>query len=111
MEIQEKRQGAVTVIRPQGPLVAEDAEQFRLRLGEVMHRSLGRFVVDLGGVAFVDSLGLEVLKHTTDLLGEGGQSLRVCGTNETVREVLELTDLAESFEYFADVGSAVRSFL
>ena len=28
-----------------------------------------------------------------------------------LREVLDLTDLAESFEYFADATSAVRSFL
>lgn len=111
MEIHEQRQGAVTVLRPAGPLVVEDAEQFKGRIGEVMTRSLGRFVVDMTEVAYLDSRGIEVLKETTDELGEGGRSLRLCGANETVREILDLTDLAESFEYFADVNSAVRSFL
>ncbi len=111
MEIQEQRQGAVTVLRPKGALVLDDAEQFRGRIGEVMTKSLGRFVLDMSEVPFVDSRGLEVLKDTTDQLSEGGRSLRLCGANETVREVLDLTELSESFEYFADATSAVRSFL
>lgn len=111
MEINEQRQGAVTILRPKGALVLDDAENFKTRVGEVMTRSLGRFVVDMSEVPFVDSRGLEVLKETTDELSDSGRSLRLCGANETVREVLDLTDLAEHFEYFADATSAVRSFL
>ncbi|MFN7021800.1 MAG: STAS domain-containing protein [Phycisphaerales bacterium] len=111
MEILEQRQGAVTVLKPQGPLCGPDAEQFVHRVREVMGRSLGRFVVDCASIAWVDSRGLEVLKETTEQLSEGGQALRLCGCNETVREVLELTDLASRFEHYQDVGSAVRSFL
>lgn len=111
MEILEQRQGAVTVLKPQGPLCGPDAEQFLHRVQEVMGRSLGRFVVDCGAIAWVDSRGLEVLKETTEQLSEGGQALRLCGCNETVREVLELTDLSSQFEHYQDVGSAVRSFL
>jgi len=111
VEIVEQRQGAVTVVRPRGPLVLDDAEVFKSRLGEVMTRSLGRFVVDMSEVPYLDSRGLEVLKETTDELLDGGRSLRLCAANETVREVLDVTDLAESFEFFADATSAVRSFL
>jgi anti-sigma B factor antagonist len=111
MEIHEQRQGAVTVLRPVGPLCAQDADQLKQLVTEVMSRSLGRFVVDASEVPFVDSRGLEVLKETTDELAESGQALRLCGANETVREVLELTSLAEFFEHYTDVNSAVRSFL
>jgi anti-anti-sigma factor len=111
MEIQEQRQGAVTVLKPTGPLCAQDADQFRQRVVEVMGKSLGRFVVDASEIPFVDSRGLEVLKETTDELSESGQALRLCGTNETLREVLEVTDLSGLFEFYSDVNSAVRSFL
>lgn len=111
MEINEQRQGAVTVLRPKGALVLDDAEVFRNRVGEVMTRSLGRFVVDMAEVPYVDSRGLEVLKDMSEQLSEGGRLLRLCSTNETVREVLEITDLSESFEFFADAMSAARSFL
>jgi anti-anti-sigma regulatory factor len=40
-----------------------------------------------------------------------GQSLKLCSVNKTIREVLELTDLAAQFDQFDDATSAVRSFL
>ena len=111
MDIQEQRQGAVTVLKPQGPLVAQDADQFRVALRAVLGTSLGRFVVDASEIPYVDSRGLEVLKEATEQLSDSGQALRLCGANETVREVLDLTDLSKLFEHYQDVNSAVRSFL
>jgi anti-anti-sigma factor len=111
MEIVEQRHGAVTVVKPTGPLVQQDAVMFRQRLGDVMSRSLGRFVVDASQVAYVDSQGLEVLVQASEELSGSGRSVRLCGATETLREVLEVTGNAERFEHFADVQSAVRSFL
>jgi anti-anti-sigma factor len=59
----------------------------------------------------VDSKALEVLLDATERLADSGQALRLCGANETVREVLDLTDLSRFFEHYQDVNSAVRSFL
>ena len=111
MEILEQRQGAVTVLQPKGPLVAQDAEQFKDRLTVVLALSLGRFIVDASEIAYVDSRGLEVLKEATEQLSDSGQALRLSGANETVREVLDLTDLSKLFEHYHDVNAAVRSFL
>lgn len=111
MEIIEQRQGAVTVLKPQGPLVSSDAEQFRERVVGVIDKSLGRFVIDATEIPYVDSRGLEVLKETTEELMQSGQALRLCGANELVREVLDLTDLSKQFEHYQDVNAAVRSFL
>ena len=111
MQIQEQKQGAVTVLRPIGPLTAEDAEALKARLMDVRKASMGRFVVDASAMPFIDSRGLEVLIETHEALSHSGQSLKVCGINETVREVLDLTDVASLVEHFEDAGSAVRSFL
>jgi anti-sigma B factor antagonist len=111
MEIQEQRQGAVTVLKPSGPLVQEDAEAFKRRVDEVMGKSLGRLVVDASAIPFADSRGLEVLAELTEELSKSGQALKLCGTAETLREVLDLTELAPLFELFEDVNTAVRSFL
>lgn len=111
MRIQEQHQGAVTVLRPEGPVIGEDAAQLKQRLAAAMGKSLGRVVVDLSAVPFVDSRGLEALQETTAALAEGGQALRLCAANETLREVLELTGLSPQFEHFQDVASAVRSFM
>jgi anti-anti-sigma factor len=111
LEISRTRQGAVTVVKPAGPLVGSDSEQFALALGEVAAESLGRFVVDASAVAFADSRGLEVLVEAGLEQSGRGQALRLCGAGETLREVLELTDLAGMFEHYADVNTGVRSFL
>jgi len=111
MDILEQRQGAVTVLKPQGPLVAADADAFKAKLDAVLATSLGRFVVDASEVPYVDSRGLEVLKEATEALSNSGQALRLCGASETVREVLDLTDISKLFEHYQDASSAVRSFL
>jgi anti-anti-sigma factor len=111
MEITEQRHGAVTVLKPSGPLVQNDAVMFRQRLSDVMGKSMGRFVVDAASIAYVDSQGLEVLVQAGDELLSSGRALRMCGTTETLREAIDLTGHAERFEHFQDVNAAVRSFL
>lgn len=111
MKIHEQRHGAVTILRPEGPLVDQDVVPFRQQLNNVRRSSLGRVVVDMGTIPFVDSKGLETLVEVTREMAESGQALRLCGVNETIREVLELTEISPLFEHYADVNSAVRSFL
>jgi len=109
--LKEQKCGAVHVLRPEGPLKGADAEQFKERLVQLMAASLGRCVVDASAIQFVDSAGLEALVDANEAFAQTGQSLKLCGANETVRMVLELTELSGGFEYFADTSAAVRSFL
>lgn len=111
MNIGQEKHGAVTAVRPIGPVTGDGADELKRVLFDVRTRSLGRLVLDLSGVPFVDGRALEVMLDVTEELAKSGQALRLCGENEVLREVLELTDLASSFEHFEDVNSAVRSFL
>lgn len=111
MEIQEQRQGAVTVVKPCGPLCGPDADQFRTHADALMRRTLGRFVVDASAIQFADSRGLEVISDLGRELSHSGQALRLCGAGETLREILEVTEIDPFVEYFQDVTAAVRSFL
>jgi anti-anti-sigma regulatory factor len=52
-----------------------------------------------------------VLADASDQLSSSGRVLRMCGTTETLREVLDVTGLSEKFEHYTDVNTAVRSFL
>jgi anti-sigma B factor antagonist len=111
MEIQEQIQGAVTVIKPAGPLTQADAEQFRANVLEVAGRSAGRFVIEVSSIAFIDSVGVETLVDLTEKLGESGQALKLCAANDTLREVLDLTGWSDAFEFYDDLNKGVRSFL
>lgn len=111
MRIDEQTHGAVTVVRPRGPISQGEAEGFTLSVRGAAMRSLGRLVIDATDVPYVDSKGLECILDLADELGQNGQALKMCGVCETVREAMDLTDVLQAVEQFEDVSSAVRSFL
>ncbi len=112
MRIEHHKHGAVTVLRPRGPVTtAEDAARLRAEGFETLGRTLGRFVVDVSDMPFVDSAGLEALVDLTRELNASGRSLCLCGAGETLREVLAVTEVASMFSMHEDVQGAVRSFL
>ena len=104
-------QGAISIVKPDGPVTGADAEQFENHLLTAFKDTVGRFVLDASDIAFVDSRGLEVLCEVTREMAKIGLVLKLCAVNETVRELLELTELAPLFEYFKDVNGAARSLL
>jgi anti-sigma B factor antagonist len=112
MLIETNRHGAVSVVRPDGPVITEDdATLFRTETFNVLGSTLGRFVVDATEMTFVDSNGLEALVDITNEVAAGGSQLKMCGVSETLREILMLTGISKKFQQYEDVQSAVRSFL
>lgn len=111
MQIEETRQGAVTVIKPIGAIAGDHAQAFLAAIDQAGRRSLGRLVLDASQIMLVDSRGLEALVKASERLGDSGQALRLCGAGETLREVLDLTELTGHFEHYPDVPQGVRSFL
>ncbi len=111
MRIEESRHGAVAVLRPVGPLIRADAEQVLERSRQTAERSLGRLVLDMEGVTYADSKGLESLADLAEEMAAAGRELKLTGVNETLREVFDLTEIAVLFEHYDDVASAARSFL
>jgi anti-anti-sigma factor len=111
MEVSEVIKGAVKVLKPRGPLVGADADNFKRTALEAAGSNLGRIVIDTSAVPYADSRGLEVLAEMADELSSSGLTLKLCETNETMREVLDLTELSSLFEYYEDMNAAVRSFL
>ena len=111
MQVHEQKHGAVTVLKPVGPLTQDDANLLKTRMDEVGKASMGRFVLDVSSVPFIDSRGLEVLVEVHDEQGASGQSLKLSGIHPNLREVLDVTELAPLFEQYEDATAAVRSFL
>ena len=111
MNITEQQQGAITVLRPDGPLAGTDADAIKSRLLQAVKDSLCRVILDASGVSLVDSKGLEALVDVSVEMAQSGHTLKLCAANPTIRQVLELTGLSSRFEHFEDANSAVRSFL
>ena len=109
MNIEERRHGEVTVLRPQGPIIGSEVDQLADRIVKVLDGNCRAMVLDASTVTFVDSRGLEALVDATEELIRHGQVLKLAGVNDTLKEVLELTELESLFEQYDDADAAVRS--
>lgn len=103
--------GAVTVLRPTGPVAnEEDALQFHELASNLIRSSLGRFVIDASELSYVDSTGLEALVDIAEKLNAFGQALKICEVGETLSETMRVTQTTDAFEPFEQVQDAVRSY-
>jgi anti-anti-sigma factor len=108
---EQKRQGAVDVIsggeRIAGERVALLAELLKAR----KEHGQPHVVIDLQGVAVVDSAGLELLLDTQEEYQRLGGALKLANPGALCREVLKATGVGSRFEIFPDTRGAVRSFV
>lgn len=110
MKIEERRHGAVLIVRPDGPVAGDDADAFTGAVLDQISTQAGRLVIDASAIAFIDSRGLESLVTLGERVSSTGRTLKLSGLNDTVREVFELTEVADLFEYYETAGAAARSF-
>ena len=111
MKIEERMVGRALVIKPDGPLVTADADQAKANLmGGLLKSGCDCVILDATSVAFVDSRGLEVMLDVTERLGQSGSKLVMAGANETIREVLDLTEISHLFEFSDSAEAALGSF-
>lgn len=111
MTFEQQSIGAVTVLKPIGPMAnAEDSQQFHEQSSDLIRSSLGRFVVDATELSYVDSTGLEALVNIAEQLSAFGQALKICTLGETLSETIRVTQTSDSFEPFDQVQDAVRSY-
>ena len=110
MQILSESVGNVTVVRLEGNLdtnTSTDAQNF---VNKAIDDGAAKIVVSLEKVDFVSSAGLRVLLVTAKKLGGTGGSLRVCGLNETVTEVFEISGFSTILSVFPSETEALSGF-
>lgn len=111
MKLEQQQVGSVTVISVKGALIEDDAARAAADVKRTAQSANVRLVLNLQDVPYVDSAALEGLVDVADVLEDRSVRLRLACVPATVREVLQLTELAERFEFFEKVEDAVKSFL
>ena len=111
MKVEHHRVGSVDVLKPTGPLVDDDGEQFARTLLARLRVPNPRVVIAMQEVAYMDSAMLEMLLVGAEEAADRAVSLKLAGVPATCREILELTCLSDRFQLFEDAEDAVRSFL
>ena len=107
MQISSESVNDVRVVRLEGNLdtnTSTDAQDF---LTSAMDDGESKIIVNFEKVDFVSSAGLRVLLATAKRLGGSGGNLRVCGLNETVSEVFEISGFSTLFNIHATADEAL----
>jgi len=106
-----KCQGAVDVIAGGDRISGEHVAELNALLETQVERRQPQIVLDLQGVALIDSAGLELLLDFQEKCQRMGGALKLANVGALCREVLKATGVGSRFEIFRDSGGAVRSFV
>lgn len=110
MKIEQQQHGNVLVLVPHGPLMREDADEFRGRLQTLAREHCGRVVVDMSQVPYLDSSGIECLLGQFAAAPGPAARPKLAALTETCREALDLTDTLARLDVFDTVENAIRSY-
>jgi anti-sigma B factor antagonist len=111
MDVHVTKEGAVTIIKPAGPIIAGELSELENALRQMDKTWSQRIVMDLADVLLIDSAGLELLMRHHRLMAERGLKLKLCSLSEITQKIFDLTQLSRYFEIYPDTPPAVRSFL
>jgi len=100
----------VTVVELQGELDSDSAELFQKYITDVIAQNKTNIVIDMSGVGFIDSLGLEAMLWARDYCSQNKRELRLAGIDETCMRILEVTRLDSEFDNYVELTEAVKSF-
>ena len=110
MDIQVTQTGGVTLVVPTGDLDMGTADQMKRTLSDLIEKGQSKLVMDLTGVAYVDSSGLGALVAAMKQARAVGGNLKLCGLQEDVRSIFEMTRLIKVMAVHADRQTAVASW-
>lgn len=107
MQISSETVNDTQVVRFDGNLdtnTSTDAHDF---LNSAIDEGASKIVISFEKVDFVSSAGLRILLATAKRLGGTGGVLRICGLNETVSEVFEISGFSTILNVFPTEADAL----
>lgn len=100
----------VTLVAMDGNLDTNTSVDAQDQINALIDGGATKLLTDFTKVDFVSSAGLRVLLATAKKLGGTGGSLRICGLNEAVNEVFEISGFSTILEVFPTRDDALRGF-
>ncbi len=110
MKIQVQDYNEVTVVELQGELDGDFVEMLEDAITSIVKKHKTGVVIDMSGVGFIDSKGLEQLLWARDYCNDNKRAMRLAGLDENCARILEITRLADEFDHYAELAEAVKSF-
>jgi anti-sigma B factor antagonist len=106
LDISSEREGDVCVLKLEGEVDVYTAPRLKEQLVEDIEDGCVNVIVDLEGVAFIDSSGLGVLVGGLRRAKERSGTIRLVCTRENILKIFRITGLDKVFPVFSDIGEA-----
>ncbi|MDT8342404.1 MAG: STAS domain-containing protein [Longimicrobiales bacterium] len=91
------KQDGVTLVDVDGQLIVGNRQELKQKVLGELDGGERRFVINFQQTGYIDSSGLGVLVSLSKKIRELGGELRLCGLNEDLRTLFELTKLDTLF--------------
>jgi anti-sigma B factor antagonist len=92
-----------------GEIDLHESPQVREKLGPILAEKPQRILIDLSGVAYIDSSGIAVLIDAMQRAHAYGGQLRIFGIRQNVRQIFEIAKLDQLFEIYPDKAAALNA--
>lgn len=106
LDIRTETDGDVAVLRLEGEVDVYTAPLLKDRLVSVIEAGTVNVLVDLDGVAFIDSSGLGALVGALRRAREREGAVRIVCERENILKIFRITGLDKVFPIFADIAEA-----
>ena len=111
MQIEERTVGGVTILDLKGKLTLGDGDALlKDKIHSLLHQGRRHFLLNLGGVPYIDSAGIGEVVSTYSTVSREGGSLKLLNLTKRIHDLLAITKLLTVFETFSAEADAVRSF-
>lgn len=110
MELETSTIDAIKVLSLSGRFDAQEAPKVAQWEDEQITSDTSRVIVNLSGANFLDSTALATLVKGLKRCRTYGGDLFLCGLDQRVRTIIELTRLDRAFRIFDDIDAALLAF-
>jgi len=110
MEITESKAGTILVFSLSGRLDATTSSQLEKVVVERLQGGANRLLFDLSNLQYISSAGLRVLAMTLKQLSAAEGRMALCGLQEPVKMVFDISGFSTYFPISASLDDALVSF-
>jgi anti-anti-sigma factor len=110
MKLETETIDSVAVVTCEGTLDTNTSSEAQVYLNNLLDEGASKVVVNFENVDFVSSAGLRILLATAKRLTGSGGDLRICGLNEAVNEVFEISGFSTILDVFSSQEEALQGF-
>src|SRR5260370_21824063 len=102
--------GHVSVVEVTGKLTSFESGALRNSIAQLLKEGRKQILLNLSGLAYLDSSGIGDLVHTYMSVIKSGGEMKVVGLTDKVEEILKITQLYQVFQEFQDERAPLERF-